>query len=202
MPYKDKKMQLECGRRSYYKHREKNSKRMKIYYEKNKERIDNRNKAWNLANHEHCKAYWRLYEQEHRKRRQALRTIYTRERMKEDKLFKLGYLLRRRIWGALNNKLDGGKVKPNIAYGIDIDAIAEKLIKELPQDFEFGKYHADHIIPITCFDLNDTEQLKACFRPNNYQWLLAQDNLNKSDKILPEHESLYMELKNKFNLKK
>jgi hypothetical protein len=201
MPYKDKNKNKERNRIYYSKNKDKVSLRQKEYYKKNKTKIDIRNKIWQLANPQIWKPYLKEYEAKHRKHRQELRTIYTRERMKEDKLFKLGYLLRRRIWGVLNNKLDGGKIKPNILYGIDINDIAQKLIKELPQDFEFGKYHADHIIPIACFDLNDAEQLKECFKPSNYQWLLAQDNLNKADKILPEHKPLYLELKNRFNLK-
>jgi hypothetical protein len=100
-----------------------------------------------------------------------------------------------------NRYKSGGKVKSSKLYGIDTNLIAEKLMKELPKDFEFEKYHADHIIPVACFDLNDPEQLKECFAPENHQWLLAQDNLKKSDKILEQHLPIYNKLKQRFNLR-
>jgi hypothetical protein len=144
------------------------------------------------------KKYYKL----HKIRIRTLQYQYRKLRCQEDTSFRLSRIISKRVWDALNKHLKTGKTQSNKLYGIDVDAIAQKLIKELPQDFEFGKYHADHIIPIACFDLNDAKQLKECFKPENYQWLLAQDNLNKSDKILPEHEPLYLELKNRFDLKK
>lgn len=42
-------------------------------------------------------------------------------------------------------------------------------------------YHLDHIKPLAAFNLSDPEQVRAAFAPENHQWLLATDNLHKSD---------------------
>ena len=48
----------------------------------------------------------------------------------------------------------------------------------------FGKWHIDHILPLSSFDLTDREQfLKAC-NYRNLQPLWAEDNLKKSNKII------------------
>ena len=46
-----------------------------------------------------------------------------------------------------------------------------------------GEFHIDHIIPLSSFDLNDSEQIKIAFAPENYQWLTAKENLIKSNKL-------------------
>jgi hypothetical protein len=172
------------------------------YYKENKEVIKDKTKQYRITHRDEYLKACKDYYYKHKVRLRRLQNEYRKLRCQEDMSFRLSRILSNRVWKALNNHLNMGKIKSNKLYGIDVDAIAQKLIKELPQDFEFGKYHADHIIPIACFDLNDAKQLKECFKPENYQWLLAQDNLNKSDKILPEHEPLYLELKNRFDLKK
>ena len=199
---KNKEYKSESDRRYYLKNKEKHSLKCKIYYQSNKNDIQSNNKEYRRKNlkyyHEYNKRYYNLHKTKIRK----LQYEYRKLRCQEDISFRLSRILSKRVWDALNKHLKKGKTQSNKLYGIDVDAIAQKLIKELPKDFEFGKYHADHIIPIACFDLNDSEQLKACFRPENYQWLLAKDNLDKGDKILKEHEPLYLELKNRFKLKK
>ena len=47
-----------------------------------------------------------------------------------------------------------------------------------------GKWHIDHIIPCTAFDLTDPEQQKKCFHYTNLQPLWAIDNMKKSNKII------------------
>jgi hypothetical protein len=171
------------------------------YYFSNLERIKGKRDQYREANREKyikaCKDYYYT----HKERCRRIQAIYNKTRLREDKYYRLTKTLRKRIWDALNRYKSGGKRKSNILYGININTIAKKLLKELPTDFEFGKYHVDHIIPIACFDLNDPRQLKECFKPENHQWLLAQDNLNKSDKILEEYAPIYNKLKSKFKLK-
>lgn len=43
----------------------------------------------------------------------------------------------------------------------------------------YGKWHVDHIKPISKFDLSDDEQIKECFNYCNLQPLWAADNIRK-----------------------
>ncbi len=46
----------------------------------------------------------------------------------------------------------------------------------------YGKWHIDHIKPITAFDLSDVSQQKECFNYKNLQPLWAKENIRKSNK--------------------
>ena len=48
--------------------------------------------------------------------------------------------------------------------------------------------HIDHIQPCASFDLEDPNEQRKCFHYTNLQPLLAEDNLRKSDQIVPEHQ--------------
>jgi hypothetical protein len=192
---------LEAKKLFYHNNRYIIRKNQKIYYDQHRDIITVKINEYRKNNKNKYLAKQREYYYKHRARIIAMNTLYAKARKSEDTTYHLMHSVRNRIWYALNAHLDGGKVKSSKLYGIDTNLIAQKLINELPQDFEFGKYHVDHIIPIACFDLNDPEQLKECFKPENHQWLLAQDNLSKSDKILEQHLPIYNEIKERLNLK-
>ena len=44
----------------------------------------------------------------------------------------------------------------------------------------YGKWHVDHIIPVSRFDLTDPEQQKICFHFTNLQPLWGGENIGKS----------------------
>ena len=46
----------------------------------------------------------------------------------------------------------------------------------------YGKWHLDHIHPLSLFDLNDPEQAKKAFHYTNIQPLWASDNIRKHNK--------------------
>ena len=46
------------------------------------------------------------------------------------------------------------------------------------------KWHVDHIVPCSSFDLTSEKQQRICFNYKNLQPLWADENLRKSDRIL------------------
>lgn len=50
----------------------------------------------------------------------------------------------------------------------------------------YGKWHVDHIQPITSFKFEDTndDDFKKCWCLNNLQPLWGYDNISKSNKML------------------
>lgn len=48
----------------------------------------------------------------------------------------------------------------------------------------YGKWHIDHIVPCSTFDLTKPDQVERCFHYSNLRPLWAKDNLTKSDKIV------------------
>jgi len=49
----------------------------------------------------------------------------------------------------------------------------------------YGKWHIDHIIPLSSFDIQnyDDKSFKKCWSLENLQPLWAEDNLKKSNKV-------------------
>jgi len=47
------------------------------------------------------------------------------------------------------------------------------------------KWHIDHIVPCSSFDLTDKQQLLRCCHYTNLQPLWAHENLGKSDTVIP-----------------
>ena len=48
----------------------------------------------------------------------------------------------------------------------------------------YGKWHIDHIIPCSRFDLNKEEEQYKCFNYKNLQPLWAEENKIKSNKFI------------------
>lgn len=47
----------------------------------------------------------------------------------------------------------------------------------------YGKWHLDHVKPCSSYDFTKNDQVHECFNWKNYQPLMGQENLIKSDKI-------------------
>jgi hypothetical protein len=89
--------------------------------------------------------------------------------------------LRNLLYNALTNYNKTGKSFSSKKYGIDFKKIIDCL-KPFPKDIH--KWHIDHIIPLSSFDLEDPKEIKKAFSPENHQWLLASDNIRKGNKIV------------------
>ena len=111
------------------------------------------------------------------------------QRQYRRKLFKtnLNYIISTRIATQLRRTLERytktGKLLSSSYYGIDYVAIVKKLTP-LPFPLEDkGNWHIDHIIPVSKFNLTNSEEVKRAFSPNNLQWLSAKENWIKNNRI-------------------
>jgi hypothetical protein len=160
---KRKKQMLEY----WFKNKEKFQQYKKDYYLNNKEYIKNKNKLWRILNKETLKVYMKNY---------------NKNRKKTDIQFWMRANLRDRVIKAFKQFSKTGKIKSADKYGIDYNAIIQKLIFELPKDFNPKIYHIDHIEALCSFNLEDPKEIKKAFAPENHQWLRWEDNLKKISK--------------------
>lgn len=115
---------------------------------------------------------------------------YCKERFATDDRYRAKVLIRNRIVESLNKYSRCGKTRKADEYGINYEEII-KYLGSCPGNRE--EYHIDHIIPISAFDLNDAEQVKKAFAPENHRWLLSVDNLSKGNKYEKEQLIKYLE---------
>jgi hypothetical protein len=106
---------------------------------------------------------------------------YERKRVKTDPNFKLRKILRQRIRKLIKNK-SGSAVR-------DLGCSIEEFRKHIESKFKegmtwenHGKWHLDHIKPLSLFNLLDREQFLQACHFTNLQPLWAEENLKKSDK--------------------
>jgi hypothetical protein len=94
--------------------------------------------------------------------------------------------LRTRLWAAL--KLSGSrKVGSHIeALGCSIEQLRAHLEKQFQPGMSwdnYGRWHIDHIIPLSAFNLSDPNQLSTACHFSNLQPLWKKDNAIKWAKI-------------------
>lgn len=105
--------------------------------------------------------------------------IYLTNKYRTDTNHATGVRLRCLLNAALKRYTKGGKTNPSKKYGINYKKIINHL-KPFPADIT--KYHIDHIKPLYSFNLENPEEVKKAFAPENHQWLSASDNLSKGKK--------------------
>ena len=106
---------------------------------------------------------------------------YVNKRMKTHPNIALTQRLRQRLRAAFNYYTKNGKIMTSKKYGIDYNKIIEHL-KPFPEDL--SKYHIDHIKPLCTFNLENPEDVRKAFSPENHQWLLAFDNHSKGGRYV------------------
>lgn len=96
----------------------------------------------------------------------------------------------RKIFGQTNIE----KIKPSIEYlGCSSEYFRNYIQSKLKEGMTFHNIHFDHIKPISAFNLEDEDELLNCCHYTNFQPLLANDNLMKSNKWSEEDEVFWNE---------
>lgn len=163
---------------------ENNPNYLKDWREKNKDRTRAYDRERYLVRRDKLLAYQKKYRQDNKLAINVKKRAWFNSKMKSDMAFMIKKRLRLRLRQAFKLYSEKSKLTSSRAYGVDWNAIVLKLYSELPSDFGEREYHIDHIVPLASFDFNDVEQVRLAFAPENHQWLLADVNISKADKII------------------
>ena len=159
---KIKKRHKKYHKKHYQANREKYLEHVKKYCQNNKEKVERYKKKYRIENKDKLNKYFK-------KKRMI------------DENYRIAVILRNRLNQALKIYSQTGKIMTSKKYGIDWNAVIEKL-KPFPENL--SEYHIDHIRPLCSFDFNDLEEVKKAFAPENHQWLLASENMSKGGRFL------------------
>ncbi len=155
----------------------------KKYYLANRERKKLNYKKWISCHKDRTLKYNTDYRNKNLEKIRSYYREYRNRRYKTDPQFKLSTLLRSRI----NQIMRGQKRRSAI---IDLGCSLAELRFFLEGKFvdgmtweNYGKWHVDHIVPLSYFDLQNEEQFKQSCHYTNLQPLWAKDNLSKGNRI-------------------
>lgn len=194
--YNRDKERINTRNKGYYiKNRDKRLENQKEYANSNKDKIRLYKKKYRVENREFLKKTGHNYyinnidefKNKHKKYRELNRdknNTKKRNRFNNDIQFRLRETLRNSVNKAFTKYCEHKKIRSSELYGINFKEIITKLIETLPKDYERGKYHIDHIMPISRFDLTNPDEVRVCFSKDNIQWLPALENIRKSNKIM------------------
>ena len=154
------------------------------YKARNKEHIKDYNKTYKKEHKEEISEYNSAYFAEHKDEIYARRNAY----IKANPSFAVRLLISSRIGSNIKqiHKLEGSNT-----YFDVLGCTGEfflKWIEYLDTDLLFDwdekeNWHLDHVNPCSNFNLTERNQLEECFHWSNYQPLLKEDNLSKSDTV-------------------
>ena len=167
------------------------------YQRDNKEHVLNRIKKWVKNNPEKRKKNVKNYYEKNKEQIKERHVIYQNKRYKTD----VGFKIRLNLANRINDVLKRKNVKKNcgtlIYLGITMEEFKKYLEKQFYPNSKTGemmtwenrnKWHLDHIIPCSSYDLKKIEAQKKCFHYTNLRPLWAEDNLKKGNKINYEME--------------
>lgn len=127
--------------------------------------------------------------QENPTRRRKYMNSYINIRNKNDPDFKLRGSLRARVRAALKSNNTQKSFKTMELVGCTINQLWIHLEKQFKPGMTrknhglgANRWHVDHIIPVSKFDLTDPDQQRICFNFRNLQPLWQPDNFRKSNK--------------------
>jgi len=167
---KNKTYILERNRKYRNKHRDEINKRLNKYY---------------YENHEKMLASALRSRNKRRKERSEAQYVYKKKRLKYDPIFKMKETIRSRIYLCLKrNKIIKSQTLINLLGTNNMDLVWSHLKKQFKRGMtqkNHGKWHIDHIRPISSFNLHDPLQQRQCFHYKNMQPLWATDNLKKGN---------------------
>jgi len=148
-----------------------------------KKRKHDANLEWRKNNPEKIKLYAKRGIIKYKKQRAEYRRITYRNNIN----VKIRVCLSIRLLRALNGKQKKSTTKELLGCSCEyFKKYIEKQFREGMTWNNHGKWHLDHIIPCSFFDLSQLDQQKKCFHYSNFQPLWASDNISKGNRTRHE----------------
>ena len=160
----------------------------KRHYKKNKEKRLSYHKDWYEQNKEHRKQYLKEYREKNKDKIREIKRNYERTRKANDPIYKLINNFRTAIYQVLKES----QVQKNGHYFDILKYSPENLIEHLENKFKdnmtwdnYGKWHVDHIKPISSFQITEIgdKEFMSCWSLKNLQPLWGEENIRKSNKL-------------------
>lgn len=168
------------------------SKNKKEYYSKNKKAIlDSRKKDYERVREIRIdnKEERNLYIREWRKRNKERISNKIKEKKKSDNLYKLLDSIRTLIWISIKRMGYDKNLKTQKILGCSFDEFKFHIESQFKEGMcweNHGKWHLDHIIPIS--SSKSEEEVYKLNHYKNFQPLWAFENLSKGNKIITINE--------------
>lgn len=133
------------------------------------------------------------YYQAHKKEINKRTTERNKRKRAENPQYRLKCNLRSRLSKAIKNQNTNKSANTEKLIGCSIEELKHYIENKFTEGMtweNYGKWHIDHIIPCSSFDLTIKEEQYKCFHYTNLQPLWASDNLKKGNKIIVENKTL------------
>jgi len=180
---KESNLKKQRDRYAVYSKNDDYKNRKKLYYQKNKNRINENSKKWiedNLERHKDTK------KKNYHKNKDLILSKY-KERLSSDPLFKFIQNLRCNIRNSLTKTGYSKKTKTYEILGIDFNQFREYIENQFEEGMSwenYGEWHLDHKTPIS-WAKDESDAILLCHY-TNYQPLWAFENISKGNKFKSE----------------
>jgi hypothetical protein len=160
----------------------------KKYREKNKDTLSEYHKKWSENKKEHLIKYHKEWREKNIDKHRENKRNYERTRKANDPIYKLINNFRTAIYQVLKEN----QVQKNGHYFETLKYSPENLIEHLENKFKdnmtwdnYGKWHVDHIKPISSFQIAEIgdKEFMSCWSLENLQPLWGKENIRKSNKL-------------------
>lgn len=134
-----------------------------------------------------CKICKRKKNSEYYKQNPSKRHYNKQRLLKRYQENKVSFNFSRRMRKSLSGIKESKSWETLVDYTlVDLQKHLEKQFKDGMSWENYGEWHIDHIIPISFFNIQDTnsDDFKKCWSLQNLQPLWAKDNIKKSNKII------------------
>lgn len=118
-----------------------------------------------------------------REKRNITSAIRDKWRRDHDPVYRIKKTIRTRVWNALKGIYKCKHTEELV--GCSFIELKQKIESKFTDGMSwnnYGKWHLDHIIPCSAFNLTKKTEQKRCFNYTNLQPLWAADNLRKNSK--------------------
>lgn len=152
----------------------------RAYYKANKERIA----EYKEANQDMIAKYNKAYLQANRKKINEQKKEYSRNRRKNDPLYKLKANLRSRTNIAFKAGGYSKNSKTQEMLGVDWEVVSAHIERQFTEGMtwdNYGKWHVDHVIPLA--SAKTEKEIRKLCHYSNLQPLWAEENLRKNGRI-------------------